>query len=157
MMNIDLNFISPNSNKRTDEYGGSLENRARIVLEVYQSVRESVGNDYPVTIKLNSEDFLEGGLTMEEMLQVASMLETQGIDAIELSGGTTWAWFSGNPNASFARMEKTDLYYREAARRYKESIKVPLMLVGGIRSYGRRTISKRRTYRLYRAISSSHS
>ncbi len=128
-------FLSPFFNKRTDEYGGSLENRARFVLECFQSVREAVGADYPVTIKLNSEDYLEDGLTMDEMLQVASMLETQGIDAIELSGGTSWAFRSGNPDASFARVEKTEVYYREAATRYKESINVPLILVGGIRSY----------------------
>jgi 2,4-dienoyl-CoA reductase-like NADH-dependent reductase (Old Yellow Enzyme family) len=128
-------FLSPFFNKRTDIYGGSLENRARIVLEAYHRVRNAVGTTYPVTIKLNSEDFLEGGLTMEEMLQVASWLETEGIDAIELSGGTSWALYRGNPNTSYIRVEQTDLYYRDAAKRYKDAIRVPLMLVGGIRSY----------------------
>jgi 2,4-dienoyl-CoA reductase-like NADH-dependent reductase (Old Yellow Enzyme family) len=128
-------FLSPFFNKRTDQYGGSLENRTRILLEVYHHVRDAVGTTYPVTIKLNSEDFLEGGLTMEEMLQVASWLETEGIDAIELSGGTSWALYRGNPNASYIRVEQTDLYYRDAAKRYKDAIRVPLMLVGGIRSY----------------------
>jgi 2,4-dienoyl-CoA reductase-like NADH-dependent reductase (Old Yellow Enzyme family) len=128
-------FLSPFFNKRTDAYGGSLKNRARFVLDTYHRVRDAVGTNYPVTIKLNSEDFLEGGLTLDEMLQVASWLETAGIDAIELSGGTSWAIRSGNPNASFARVEKTDLYYRDAALRYKDAIQVPLMLVGGIRSY----------------------
>ena len=128
-------FLSPHFNKRTDEYGGSLENRSRFVLEVYQSIRDAVGSDYPVTIKLNSEDFLEHGLTVEEMLQVASMLEKQGIDAIELSGGTTMAILTGNPNASWGRVEKTEVYYREAIRLLRERVKVPLILVGGIRSY----------------------
>lgn len=128
-------FLSPFFNKRTDTYGGSLENRARIVIDAYNHVRDAVGAKYPVTIKLNSEDFLEGGLTMEEMIQVASWLETEGIDAIELSGGTSWAIRSGNTNASYARLEKTDLYYRDAALRYKDAIRVPLILVGGIRLY----------------------
>jgi 2,4-dienoyl-CoA reductase-like NADH-dependent reductase (Old Yellow Enzyme family) len=128
-------FLSPFFNKRTDTYGGSLENRARIVLDAYHRVRDAVGANYPVTIKLNSEDFLEGGMTVEEMLQVASWLESEGIDAIEVSGGTSWALRSGNPNASHARVEKSDLYYRDAALRYKDAIRVPLMLVGGIRSY----------------------
>jgi len=128
-------FLSPYFNKRTDEYGGSIENRARFVLEVYQSVRDAVGSDYPITIKLNSEDFLENGLTVDEMLQVASMLETQGIDAIELSGGTTMALLIGNPNASWGRVEKTEVYYREAIKRLRGEVGVPLILVGGIRSY----------------------
>jgi len=128
-------FLSPFFNKRTDAYGGSLENRARIVIDAYQHIRDAVGATYPVTIKLNSEDFLEGGLTVEEMVRVASWLETEGIDAIELSGGTSWALRMGNPNASYIRVEHTDLYYRAAARRYKDAICVPLMLVGGIRSY----------------------
>jgi 2,4-dienoyl-CoA reductase-like NADH-dependent reductase (Old Yellow Enzyme family) len=128
-------FLSPFFNKRNDQYGGSLENRARIVLDAYHRVRDAVGVKYPVTIKLNSEDFLEDGLAMEEMLQVALWLEAEGIDAIELSGGTSWAIRRGNPNASYARIEKTDLYYRDAARRYKDAIQVPLMLVGGVRSF----------------------
>jgi 2,4-dienoyl-CoA reductase-like NADH-dependent reductase (Old Yellow Enzyme family) len=128
-------FLSPFFNKRTDQYGGSLENRARIVLDAYHRVRAAVGTNYPVMIKLNSEDFLEDGLTLEEMLQVASWLETEDIDAIEVSGGTSWAIRRGNPNASYSRVEKTDLYYRDAARRYKDAVKVPLMLVGGIRSF----------------------
>jgi 2,4-dienoyl-CoA reductase-like NADH-dependent reductase (Old Yellow Enzyme family) len=128
-------YLSPFFNKRTDQYGGSLANRARIVVEAYHRVRAAVGATYPVTIKLNSEDFLEGGLTVAEMVQVASWLETAGIDAIEVSGGTSWALGQGRPNASYARLEHTDLYYRDAARRYKAAIRVPLMLVGGIRSY----------------------
>jgi len=129
------NFLSPFDNKRTDAYGGSIDNRARIVLEAYASVRDAVGDQYPVLIKLNTEDYLDGGTTIEDMLAVASMLEQAGIDAIELSGGTTRAILMGNPNASFARIEKQEVYYREAAKRYKETISVPLMLVGGIRSY----------------------
>lgn len=128
---VSLSFF----NKRTDQYGGSLKNRARIVLDAYHRVREAVGPNYPVIIKLNSEDILKDGLTLEETLQVASWLETEDIDAIELSGGTSWAIWRGNYNASYARVEKTDLYYSDAARRFKDAIQVPLMLVVGIRSF----------------------
>jgi 2,4-dienoyl-CoA reductase-like NADH-dependent reductase (Old Yellow Enzyme family) len=128
-------FLSPHFNQRTDAYGGSLKNRARFAMEVYQSVRDAVGADYPVLIKLNSDDFLEGGLTTDEVLQVAAMLEAQGIDAIELSGGTTMAMLKGNPNASWGRVEKTEVYYRDAIQRLRERVSVPLILVGGIRSY----------------------
>jgi 2,4-dienoyl-CoA reductase-like NADH-dependent reductase (Old Yellow Enzyme family) len=128
-------FLSPFYNKRTDQYGGSIENRARIVLEVFQNIRDAVGAQFPVMIKLNSEDFIDGGFSVDDMLQVALMLEKIGIDAIELSGGTIHALYTGNPNTSFSRTVKKEVYYREAAKRYKEKIGVPLILVGGIRSY----------------------
>ncbi len=128
-------FLSPYFNKRTDEYGGSLENRARFALEVVQSVRNMVGDDFPVTIKINSEDLLEGGLTVDEMLRVASWLEEKGIDAIELSGGTTWARRLGRPNSSWARNTQEEVYYREALTQLRNVVDIPLILVGGIRSF----------------------
>jgi 2,4-dienoyl-CoA reductase-like NADH-dependent reductase (Old Yellow Enzyme family) len=129
-------FLSPFFNKRKDSYGGSIENRARIVLETLQSVRQSVGTGFPVIAKINSEDFVDGGLTVDEMLHVAAELERGGIDAIEMSGGTVYA--SGAFSAIRMGAIKTpdkEVYYREAAALYKERINVPLMLVGGIRSF----------------------
>jgi 2,4-dienoyl-CoA reductase-like NADH-dependent reductase (Old Yellow Enzyme family) len=128
-------FLSPYYNKRTDEYGGPIENRARIVMKTYESIRNEVGEQYPVMVKLNSEDFLEAGTSVDDMLQVAAMLEKAGIDAIEISGGTIKAVLEGNPNLSFSRTQPAEVYYREVAKRYKEKIGVPLLLVGGIRSY----------------------
>ncbi|MHA2062561.1 MAG: NADH:flavin oxidoreductase, partial [Candidatus Sifarchaeia archaeon] len=128
-------FLSPFYNKRVDEYGGIIENRTRIVLESLQSVREAVGDQFPVLVKINVADFLDGGFNTEDMLQVAAMLEKAGIDAIELSGGTVKAILEGKNNASFSRTEKKEVYYREAAKRYKANISVPLILVGGIRSF----------------------
>ena len=81
-------FLSPMVNQRTDEYGGALANRGRMVLEVLHSVRRAVGPNYPVLIKLNSEDFVEGGFSVEDMLELSALLEKAGMDAIELSGGT---------------------------------------------------------------------
>lgn len=128
-------FLSPFFNKREDEYGGSIENRARIVLEVVRSVREAVGEKYPVLVKINAEDFLDGGFSVDEMLRVARMLEKSGVDAIELSGGTVLGLFMGKPDISFSRIGDSGVYYEEAAKRYKGEIGIPLMLVGGIRSY----------------------
>jgi 2,4-dienoyl-CoA reductase-like NADH-dependent reductase (Old Yellow Enzyme family) len=129
-------FLSPFFNKRSDDYGGSIENRARIVLETLQSVRKAVGDEYPVLIKINSEDFVDGGLSVDEMLYVAAQLERGGIDAIEMSGGTVYVSgaFSAIRTGAFNTPEK-EVFYREAAMRYKEKIGVPLMLVGGIRSF----------------------
>jgi 2,4-dienoyl-CoA reductase-like NADH-dependent reductase (Old Yellow Enzyme family) len=128
-------FLSPSFNKRKDEYGGGIENRAKLVLQVLKAVRAAVGSDFPVLIKLNSEDFLAGGLTVEDMLETAAMLEESGIDAIEMSGGT---FLSGKKNPS--RQGKPapgepEAYYEAAARRYKERMRVPLILVGGIRTF----------------------
>jgi 2,4-dienoyl-CoA reductase-like NADH-dependent reductase (Old Yellow Enzyme family) len=128
-------FLSPFYNKRKDEYGGSVEDRARFVLEVVGSVKTAVGEDYPVLIKMNSEDFLAGGLSLEDMLKVAAMLERAGIDVIELSGGTIDSGRYFAVREGKLESEEKEVYYREAARRYKEEIGVPLMLVGGIRSY----------------------
>jgi 2,4-dienoyl-CoA reductase-like NADH-dependent reductase (Old Yellow Enzyme family) len=124
-------FLSPFFNKRTDNYGGSIENRARILLEAFQAVRNEVGEQFPVLVKINSEDFVEGGLTADEMLRVCAMLQVEGVDAIEMSGGTVYA--SGAFSCCRVGQDQ-DVYYIEAAARYKERIGVPLFLVGGIRS-----------------------
>jgi 2,4-dienoyl-CoA reductase-like NADH-dependent reductase (Old Yellow Enzyme family) len=131
-------FLSPFFNQRTDDYGGSRENRARLVLEVLKAVRNAVGRDFPVLIKMNSEDFLPGGLTVEDMVATAELLQQAGIDAIELSGGT---FLSGKLSFSRtgSRTTKADpahseAYYEAAARSYKRAVKTPLMLVGGIRT-----------------------
>jgi len=124
-------FLSPFFNKRTDNYGGSLENRARILLETFRAVRKEVGEEYPVFVKINSEDFVEGGLTADEMLQVCAMLEKEGVDAVEMSGGTIYA---SGAYSSCRVGQNQDVYYKEAAVRYKNTIGVPLLLVGGVHS-----------------------
>jgi 2,4-dienoyl-CoA reductase-like NADH-dependent reductase (Old Yellow Enzyme family) len=140
-------FLSPFFNKRTDEYGGPVRNRARFLLEVVNAVRREVGSAFPVLVKLNSQDFLEGGYTVEDMLEVASLLEKAGVDAIEMSGGhhvtgILGEFFPARPGRPEA--DETP-YYLGEARRYKEKIRVPLMLVGGIRSYewAKRILSER--------------
>lgn len=127
-------FLSPAYNRRTDTYGGPVENRAKILLKVLRRVREVVGTDYPVLVKMNSQDFLDGGLTLEDSLRVGTMLCEAGIDAIELSGGTL---ISGRLNPSRMRItsEEKEAYFRDAAKAFKERMDVPLILVGGIRSY----------------------
>jgi 2,4-dienoyl-CoA reductase-like NADH-dependent reductase (Old Yellow Enzyme family) len=127
-------FLSPAFNRRTDIYGGSVENRARIILQVYQGIRRAVGDNYPVFVKLNTEDFLPNGLTVEESLQIGVMLDHAGVNAVELSGG---AQFSGqfSPFRRKITYEREQAYFRKAARRFKKKITAPVILVGGIRSY----------------------
>lgn len=128
-------FLSPVFNKRRDNYGGALEGRARLLLEVVREVRDAVGSRFAVIVKINSEDFMEGGFTTEEMVTVSAMLKQSGIDAIEMSGGTFYSHpYIPTRTGKTARVEG-EAYYLEAARRYKEKIDLPLILVGGIRSY----------------------
>ncbi|MDP2644536.1 MAG: NADH:flavin oxidoreductase [Desulfobacterales bacterium] len=128
-------FLSPFYNQRGDSYGGALENRMQIVIEVLESIREKTGGSFPVLIKMNSEDFLDRGLSSEEMIQVAQVLEKNGIDAIELSGGTRYSGRYNPIRTEQAAGRENEAYYLESAVRYKKNISVPLLLVGGIRSY----------------------
>ena len=127
-------FLSPYFNKRQDTYGGGIANRARLAMEVLAAVRKAVGPDFPIFIKMNAEDFLSGGLSSEDMLLAAALLEKGGIDAIEMSGGTQVS--GGNTPSRIGKPApgETEAYYEAQARRYKERIKAPLMLVGGIRT-----------------------
>jgi 2,4-dienoyl-CoA reductase-like NADH-dependent reductase (Old Yellow Enzyme family) len=128
-------FLSSAFNKRTDEYGGDLTNRARLLLEVVRSVRETVGPAYPVLIKINSEDFLAGGMSSAEAVEVSWLLEKASIDAIEFSGGTVDSPEKFLPVRPGLKTPEEEVYYRKAARLYKRKVTIPLMLVGGIRSY----------------------
>lgn len=126
-------FLSPYFNKRKDDYGGTVTNRARFLLEVLQAVFAAVGDNFPVLVKMNAADFLPGGFTARDMVQTASMLEEAGVDAIELSGGTN---LSGKliPFRRGKILPEEEGYYKEEALKYKERIALPLILVGGFRS-----------------------
>jgi 2,4-dienoyl-CoA reductase-like NADH-dependent reductase (Old Yellow Enzyme family) len=128
-------FLCPAFNRRSDQYGGSIENRSRLAVEVCQAIRQAVGEDFPVMIKVNSEDYLENGMTVDEMLYLSGMLERAGIDAIELSGGTFYSTPYVPSRTAKIKSEADEAYYRKAATRYKQAVNTPLMLVGGIRSY----------------------
>jgi 2,4-dienoyl-CoA reductase-like NADH-dependent reductase (Old Yellow Enzyme family) len=128
-------FLSPYFNKRTDEFGGSLENRIRLAAEVTRAVRETVGSAWPVLVKMNSEDFIEGGLSSTDMIRAAEILAGAGVDAVEMSGGTGLSDPSLQPvRTDDPATEEDEVYYREAATRFKQQATVPLILVGGIRS-----------------------
>lgn len=127
-------FLSPFYNRRQDLYGGDIENRARIVLEILDRVRAAVGKTFPVLIKLNSEDFVEGGFSRQDMTAVCRMLEQAGIDAVELSGGTRYSGrYTPVRPGNFDTPDR-QVFYRDAAGDYKAHIRTPLILVGGIRS-----------------------
>mgnify|MGYP000848377974 FL=1 len=126
-------FLSPISNTRTDQWGGSLKNRARFVLEVYREIRQQVGSDYPVGIKINSADFQRGGFTESESMEVIKFLSNEGIDLIEISGGTYEkpAMVKGNRKQSTIEREAYFLDYVEKARKMTDK---PILLTGGFRT-----------------------
>lgn len=126
-------FLNPHYNRRTDEYGGSIENRARIILEVYAAMRARVGEDFPVLIKINGEDFVEGGATGEDSLALAKMLDARSIDAIEVSGGTGGSGDCIPPRMRIDAPEK-EAYHAAQAARIAAAIGAPVILVGGLRS-----------------------
>ena len=127
-------FLSPIRNRRTDKYGGPIENRARFLFEIYRAVRKNVGKDFPVLIKLNAKDFVRGGLNQKDALFVAKRLEEIGIDAIEISGGIPASGDLGpaRPNIRTAAQEA---YFLSLAKKIKNQLSIPIILVGGIRSF----------------------
>jgi 2,4-dienoyl-CoA reductase-like NADH-dependent reductase (Old Yellow Enzyme family) len=122
-------FLSPLFNKRTDAYGGSLENRMRLVLEVVEGVRRAVGPHFPVGIKLNATDQLEGGFQQEEALAVVAALDGANIDLIDISGGT---YFPGAPSSS--DRAGSGPYFLGFAERARSRTTVPLMVTGGFKT-----------------------
>lgn len=125
-------FLSPHTNRRDDYWGGDEERRFHFMEEVYKAMRKEVGDNYPILIKINADDFIEGGLRPEESLRIAKRLEQSGIDAIEVSGGM---YESGIKTAQLNILkEEQEAYFRDSARLFKSNLNVPVILVGGIRS-----------------------
>ncbi|HSB51704.1 MAG TPA: NADH:flavin oxidoreductase, partial [Dissulfurispiraceae bacterium] len=125
-------FLSPHTNRRDDYWGGDEERRFHFVEEVYKVVRDEVGYQHPVMIKMNADDFVENGISVGESARMAKRIEALGMDAIEVSGGI---YESGSKTAQpdILRPEQ-EAYFRSAAREFKGAVNIPIMLVGGIRS-----------------------
>lgn len=135
-------FLSPVTNRREDGWGGCLENRARFLLEVVRAVRQVLGSDYPVGVKLNSADFQKGGFSLEDCVRVAGWLGEAGIDLLEISGGTYEqprlldhtgeAESFEEPQRESTR--KREAYFLEYASAIQASARIPLMVTGGFRT-----------------------
>ncbi len=127
-------FLSSAFNRRTDAYGGDISKRYRILGEIMEAVRGAVGDDHPVMIKLSGHDFAEGGLVTEESLEVARRLVDDGMDAIEVSAGSRASSEDMIPSRMKIKKESDEAYLADLAARFKESVDVPIITVGGVRS-----------------------
>ncbi|MER5689847.1 NADH:flavin oxidoreductase/NADH oxidase family protein [Streptomyces sp. NPDC002205] len=124
-------FLSPLVNKRTDQWGGSLENRARMLLDIVRAVRAAVSPSFAVAVKLNSADFQRGGFDAADARQVIEMLEPLGVDLVELSGGSYESpAMTGRPADN--RTQAREAYFLDLAKDLVKTSPIPLMLTGGI-------------------------
>jgi 2,4-dienoyl-CoA reductase-like NADH-dependent reductase (Old Yellow Enzyme family) len=128
-------FMSPHTNLRTDEYGGEIENRSRFVMEVYRKIRANVGDDFPVMIKMNCADNMEGGLQIDDGLYVAKSLSDAGIDAIEVSSGNSASGIKNGPLRMRINRPEKEAWNMPYALKVKKIVTCPVMVVGGFRSY----------------------
>lgn len=127
-------FLSPLTNLRDDEWGGSLENRARFLLEIIRAVRARVGQDFGVAVKLNSADFQRGGFDVEDAKQVVTWLNSENVDFVELSGGNyESAAMAGVPSeGELSSTHSRELYFIDFADDISKVAKMPLMVTGGV-------------------------
>lgn len=122
-------FLSPLFNKRSDDYGGALANRMRLLLEAIETTRAAVGPNFPIAVKLNSSDQLEGGFDKEDALRVVAALDRSSVDLIDISGGT---YFPGAKSASDGSGRVP--YFIDFAKRARAVTTRPLMLTGGFKT-----------------------
>jgi 2,4-dienoyl-CoA reductase-like NADH-dependent reductase (Old Yellow Enzyme family) len=125
-------FLSPLSNKREDQWGGSLQNRARLLLDVVRGIRAAVAPDFSVSVKLNSADFQRGGFSPEDARAVVALLAPLGVDLVELSGGS----YEAPAMMGETRDDRTlarEAYFLEFAKDIASVATIPLMVTGGIR------------------------
>lgn len=134
-------FLSPASNRRTDEFGGPIENRARLLIQIIRATRQRVGPDFAISVKLNSDDFRKGGFSPADCLAVVGLLNHEGIDCLEISGGTyeqpRLLGFEGKPGNVVAVRASTrvrEAYFLAYAEDIRKIATMPLMVTGGFRT-----------------------
>jgi 2,4-dienoyl-CoA reductase-like NADH-dependent reductase (Old Yellow Enzyme family) len=132
------NFLSPHVNRRTDDYGGNIENRTRIFVEIYNEIRDQVGENFPILIKVNVDDYCEGGLTFEDAKKAVKILVDAGFDAVEPTGGGPDTMMSPEgPNFPMAKINspEDENYFLPRIKELKPFMKdKPIILMGGIRN-----------------------
>jgi len=128
-------FLSPFTNHRGDDWGGSLENRLRFHREIYRDIRKKVGNDYPVLIKIGVQDAFPGGIEFDEGKLAAQLLAQWGFDALEISQGLRGRLYEGTEFRTKINTLDREAYFRQWCREIKSCINAPVMMVGGLRTF----------------------
>ena len=134
-------FLSPLTNHREDEWGGTLENRARALIAIVAKAREALGTDFPISVKLNSADFQKGGFDFDDSLTVAKWLADVGVDLLEISGGTyeqprllNLDGVEPIEEQSLARSTLArEAYFVDFAKAIRQELPIPIMVTGGLR------------------------
>ena len=116
-------FFSPATNRRTDEYGGDVHGRIRLHLEVIAAVRETVGEDYPILLRLGAADYMEGGSTVADSVIAAVAFEKAGVDMLDVTGGITGYMRPGHTEPG---------YFAELSQPIKDAVSIPVILTGGV-------------------------
>jgi len=120
-------FLSPTSNKRTDQYGGSLLNRARFALEVLKSMREKVGPDFPIMFRFSADELIDGGLSIGDTIAIAQMVEEAGINALDVSVGNSFSYrYMVQPSAV------SHAFLADIAQEFKKAVSIPVAVAGRI-------------------------
>ena len=137
-------FLSPDINQRTDSWGGSIDGRSKLLLTIIRKCRLELGDDFAISVKLNSADFQKGGFSPEDSIYVAKLLENEGINLLEISGGTYEQPrliglddVSINPSRSIKRKESTiarEAFFLDYAEKIRANVSIPLMVTGGFRT-----------------------
>lgn len=135
-------WLSPVTNRRTDAWGGTIENRARFLIETLRATRKAVGADFPISVKLNSDDFRKGGFSNAECLRVVELLNSEHVDLLEISGGTyeqpRLLGFEGRSETSTEPQRQStkqrEAYFLDYAAKIRAVAKMPLMVTGGFRT-----------------------
>jgi 2,4-dienoyl-CoA reductase-like NADH-dependent reductase (Old Yellow Enzyme family) len=141
-------FLSPHTNRREDAFGGSILNRTRIFSEIYRRARGKVGEEFPILVKMNTDDYVPGGMDLSEAKKVAGILSKIGFAAIETSGGMWEALIRDEKDLGWKPLPipearvgikpgRQEAYFWANAREMKKAVDIPLILVGGIRSLER--------------------
>lgn len=130
-------FLTPYCNRRTDNYGGSIENRARIIVETIKTIRKAVGDEFTILVKMNHDDYMDDdeGMKIGDSIEVAKLLEEAGADLLEISGSNETSGKGISPARTKINKPELQSYFLEPTKQIADAVSIPVILMGGNRNY----------------------